>query len=106
MIRENDDVGVKNKGKKGKKQQNEPHGREEQKVKDNQGGAGDQLDEDGSEPGDQVVNQNQYVNHGDRHIPVTGVSNAMAEGLTSNKPRPGRRSATINAASVLFLVLW
>ena len=62
--------------------------------------------EDASEPGDQVVNQNQYVNHGDRHIPVTGVLNAMAEGLTSNKPRPGRRSATINAASVLFLVLW
>ena len=52
MIRENDDVGVKNKGEKGKKQQNEPHGREEQKVEDDQGSAGDQLDEDGSEPGD------------------------------------------------------
>ena len=53
---DNGDIGVKNKGKKGKKRQNEPHGREEQKVEDNQGGAGDQLDEDGSEPGDQVVN--------------------------------------------------
>ena len=49
---DNGDIGVKNKGKKGKKRQNEPHGREEQKVEDNQGGAGDQLDEDGSEPGD------------------------------------------------------
>ena len=29
--------------------------------------------EDGSEPGDQVVNKNQYVNTGDKHIPVTGV---------------------------------
>ena len=38
--------------KRQKQHQNEPHGREEQKVEDNQGGAGDQLGEDGSEPGD------------------------------------------------------
>ena len=43
---DNDDAGV-------KKRQNKPHGREKQKVEDDQGGAGDQLDEDGSEPGDQ-----------------------------------------------------
>ena len=50
---DNDDTGGKNEEEKGKKRQNKPHGREEQKVEDDQGGAGDQLDEDGSEPGDQ-----------------------------------------------------
>ena len=40
----------------------EPHCREQEEVEDDQGDAGDQLDEDHSEPGDDDVNDKEWWN--------------------------------------------